>query len=144
MGTNIYIYIYIYTPDQLKAEITLDVRSFSFLVQFATVSWCCVMTREWWFRVHFIHVVIPSVSVVKDIIMIQLILLAKIIILKIKIIEIILSVKKIPHFIQGKELVHFFTELRPMKLLLKNCIVIQVNYTWLIFLKHDLYFKTLS
>ena len=27
---NIYIYIYIYTPDQLKAEITLDVRSSSF------------------------------------------------------------------------------------------------------------------
>ena len=27
---SIYIYIYIYTPDQLKAEITLDVRSSSF------------------------------------------------------------------------------------------------------------------
>ena len=72
------MYIYIYTPDQLKAEITLDVRSASFFGEvcdlktclllavdvIATVSWCCVITREWWFRVHFIHVEIPSISVV--------------------------------------------------------------------------------
>ena len=62
--------IYIYTPNQLKAEIHL--RS-SFSVQFmvfknaftfgrwshyalsVTVSWCYVITREWWFCVHFIH-----------------------------------------------------------------------------------------
>ena len=72
-----YIYIYIYTLDQLKAEITWDVCSSSFFsVQFviflktrlltaidviATVSWCCVITQEWWFRVHFIHAEIPSI-----------------------------------------------------------------------------------
>ena len=30
----------------------------------ATVSWCCVITWEWWFHVCFIHVEIPSISVV--------------------------------------------------------------------------------
>ena len=70
-------------PDQLKAEITLDVRSSSFLVQFviflitrllsavddiATVSGCFVITREWCFGVHFIHVEIPSISVVHSVV----------------------------------------------------------------------------
>ena len=31
---GVYIYIYIYIPDQVKADITLDVRTSSFLVQF--------------------------------------------------------------------------------------------------------------
>ena len=30
----------------------------------ATVSWFCVITREWWCRVHFIHVEIPSISII--------------------------------------------------------------------------------
>ena len=33
----------------------------------ATVSWRCVITRERWFHVHFIHVEIPSISVVYSI-----------------------------------------------------------------------------
>ena len=32
-----------------------------------TVSWFCVITQEWWFHVHFIHVEIPSISVVNSV-----------------------------------------------------------------------------
>ena len=59
--------MYIYTPGQLKAEITLDVRSsavydlkthlHSAVDVIATVPLCCIITREWWFSVHFIYVV---------------------------------------------------------------------------------------
>ena len=66
------IYIYIYTPDQLKTGITLHVylhflcslwflkNAFTFgrwchYTLTVTVSWRYVITREWWFRVHFIH-----------------------------------------------------------------------------------------
>ena len=57
---KLYIYIYIYTPDQLRAETLI----FIFSVQFTFGCWCyyaCtvtvsyVITREWWFRVYFIH-----------------------------------------------------------------------------------------
>ena len=66
----IYIYIYIYTPDHLKTKIHF---TFIFLVQFVifknpftfghwchhmltvTISWCYVITQEWWFQVDLIH-----------------------------------------------------------------------------------------
>ena len=65
------IYIYIYT--RLTTSRDYIVRSSSFLLQFVifknvftfsrwchyalavTVSWHYIITREWWFRMHFIH-----------------------------------------------------------------------------------------
>ena len=63
------IYIYIYTPDEQKSDIILDIHLhfwcavcdflktslISAVDVIATISWCCVITRERWFRVHFIH-----------------------------------------------------------------------------------------
>ena len=71
----IYIYIYIYVCIYARSTKGRDyiARSSSFLVQFVifknmstfsrwchymltlTISWCHVIIREWWFRVHFIH-----------------------------------------------------------------------------------------
>ena len=72
-----YIYIYIYTPDQLKqtlhwtfvylhfrAVCDLKMRLLSAVGVIATVSWFCVITREWWLHVHCIHVEMPSISVI--------------------------------------------------------------------------------
>ena len=70
-------YISIYTPDQLKADITLafvhlhfsavcdlKMRLLTAVDLITTVSWFCVITRERWFRVHIIHVEILSISVI--------------------------------------------------------------------------------
>ena len=70
-------YISIYTPDQLKQTLhltfvhlhfsaisDLKMRLLSAVDVIASVSWFCVITREWWFHVHWIHVEIPSISVI--------------------------------------------------------------------------------
>ena len=74
---EMYIYIYIYTPDQIKQTLhwtfvhlhfsvvcDLKMRLLSDVDVIATVSWYCIITQEWWFRVHFIHVEIHTISII--------------------------------------------------------------------------------
>ena len=71
---NIYIYIYIYIHARSTKSRDYIGRSFIFIFSavfgfktrlfLATISWCSIITWEWWFCVNIIHVEIPSISVV--------------------------------------------------------------------------------
>ena len=58
------IYIYIYAR---STKSDLKTRLLSAVDVIATVSWFCIITREWWLCVHFIHVEIPSISVINSV-----------------------------------------------------------------------------
>ena len=70
---NIYLYIRQINKKQtlhwtfvhhFSAVCDLKTRLLSAVDVIATVSWFCVITREWWFHVHIIHVKILSISVI--------------------------------------------------------------------------------